>query len=421
MAEEYTKLLDTETCSRFLTNLDELNVAYRDVFVQWAEKELAVDEANAVCVKPDVTEKINVQNCRDVIGFQDMTSSTTGSKDLKIASSVLDFVLNYVIQKDESWRLPVTVDDGRQLYPSYWLSVLKTKNWIQSSDLKHFEPLNRDNLERLLTRLPTLQVTETVQSFLEIHFGLNLSGILAVKLKAMEITDKRIAIFDQLLALSQQESESIVEKMENQLENARVVSRNKRLGNEIERIVMEQFQDSGLKTQWTGIGSDIGLSLAEDVGRVTVSTSSGSGRVVIEVKATTSEVVRITLRQAEEALNSKTRFILCVADLRDCTFLDDLRSETELSRAKLEEVVKKLRFYPSLSNHLDTAVSESEKLVGHQIELKDVEVKPGVRISFEESSIRIGISSEIWMSGVPFTDAVNLCNQLLEGNSSTKA
>lgn len=141
MSESYLDLKEKEDCKKLLDVLKKLDVAKPDVFIKWKEKGLSPDEATAVGVNSSFTARASVPNCSDVIGLQDMTSAAVGDKDIKRASKVMDFILRYVIEVDTSWNTPITLAQSKQLYPSYWLAVLKTKDWIPSSDPKHSKKL----------------------------------------------------------------------------------------------------------------------------------------------------------------------------------------------------------------------------------------------------------------------------------------
>jgi len=406
-----------EEQDRLLSAFHSLQVAYGNPMLTWAEKSLKLEEATAVGEQGEFRIAVDVKECSDIIGLQDMTSAVVGGKDPSKAAAVLEFVFNFVLENDTSWTAPVALDQGRSLYPSYWLAVLKTKDWVPSADGKHSEPLNEENIERVLLHISPLTLSNNVETFLTKHFNQSSSSLLALRLRQVEPSDQRMEVIGGLLSLSPEQSKGVVEKMRKHLENAKDWQINNTLGKTIEKVVSKAFEEMGFRTRWTGIGSDFAVvGLLDQVGELLVFDPAKSGsEILIEVKATTSNGVRMSLAQAEESVNSKARFLPCVADLRGSTVRDELQDGADPKAELKDRIIQSLKFSTELWKKVETAVSEAKGLEGHQTNLKNFETEPGVRLNFEEGSIRVGVSDEVWGSGLSFQDGLTYCKDHLSG------
>ena len=95
-------------------------------------------------------------------------------------------------------------------------------------------------------------------------------------------------------------------------ERRRVVQANRALGEHVEKLVKESLEAGDFVVRRTGVGSDFEIHQeTDDVMNLEVTRS---GRTwLVEVKATRDQQgVRMTTKQAKEAVKEKSRFLLCV-------------------------------------------------------------------------------------------------------------
>jgi hypothetical protein len=410
---EYLTILPEDEQNKFLEALSGASIAFQEPCFVWPEKHLDQKDADSLSFAGKFPTGANVGSCADLIGLQDITSAAAGAKDLVQASRILEFILGYVLSNDDSWKSPVNLGD-KSLYPCYWLAVLKTKDWVSSIDGRHLEPLSKENLERLLLSISSFKLTEPTAHFLAKHFEMSLPGILALQLKTMSPSDQRIVLVDKLMALPSEYVQKITDEVKNRLEIIQTVRRNQRIGRIVEKIVKEIFGKEGFKTEWTGIGSDFKLLESDDVGYVSITqvgnTDVESG-ILIEVKSTSTEMVRLTLTQSKKAVQQKARYILCVADLSSENL--SIESDEEIPDGLIESVRHSLKFVVDIAERIETAHKAAESLQDYQIELKDTEISPGIAIRFEESQIRLGVMKQIWGTGCSLEEVVSNCRNIL--------
>lgn len=415
MSNAYITLLPQNERTKFFEVLETLTISYKTPIFTWTNDQFNEKEANAVAVSATFSNGAKV-DATDLIGLQDMTSAVAGGKDPVQASKILAFIINYVINHDDSWQSPVLIGD-RAIYACYWLAVLKTKDWVPSIDGKHLESLNRECWERLLT-ISNLNLTNNIVDFLGKHFGINLPGILALKLKVMNPLDYRTTIIDKLITLSSEEASRIAAEVQERLNDIEIVRGNQKLGRIVEEITKSIFEKQGFKTEWTGIGSDFKVVETNDIGSVKLRTpqNSESSEILIEVKATGKEIIRMTMTQAEKAVERGKKYILCVLDLSEIIIpiLSDKNQEQDAKTVEL--VMKSLKFVTDVGSKVSEAVEKAASFQDRQGELREVEVPPGVKISFEETDIRLGVMKKIWGDGYALEEVVRYCKDILSSN-----
>jgi hypothetical protein len=415
MANEYVTLLPPDERTKFFEALSSISVSFETPIFQWSDKQLNEKEADALASSTTFPTGAKV-DAWDLIGLQDMTSAVAGGRDADLASKVLAFVLTYVINHDDSWLSPTLIGD-KAIYSCYWLAVLKTKDWVPSIDGKHLESLNRESWERVLN-IPDLELNGNIVSFLGKHFGINLPGILALKLKVMNPLDYRTMIIDKLITLSSDDASKIAAEVEKRLNDIENVRNNQKLGRIVEEISKRIFEKRGFKTKWTGIGSDFRLVEPDDIGSLKLQSSENSqdSGVLIEVKATAREITRMTMVQAKKAIQTGTRYILCVLDVSGIT-IPDVKGE-EQDPKTVELVAKSLKFVTDVGSKIDEAVKKADGFQDHQGELKDVEIPPGIKIRFEETDIRLGVMKKIWGEGYSLEEIVPYCESIVSTRST---
>ena len=415
VSSEYLDIVKQDEQDKFLETLSRTSISFQTPIFEWTNKQLSEREATALASSGNFPNGIKI-DVLDIIGLQDMTSAVAGGKDSALASKVLDFILRFVINNDNSWITPIVVGD-KAVYSCYWLAVLKTKAWVPSIDGK-LESLNKESWERFLS-IPDLELTDNIVGFLGKHFGINLPGILALKLKVMNPSDYRTSIIDKLITLSTDDASKIAAEVEKRLRDIENVRSNQKLGRIVEEITKNIFEKQGFKTKWTGIGSDFRLVEPDEVGSLELQPSENpqDSGVLIEVKATRTEIARMTMVQAKKAIQSGTRYILCILDLSEIN--SPIVSDVE-DPNMIELVVKSLKFVTDIGIKIEEAFKKADGFQDHQGDLKNLEIPPGVKIRFEETDIRLGVMKKIWEEGYTLEKIVSYCNIILNVSSSAK-
>jgi hypothetical protein len=191
-----------------------------------------------------------------------------------------------------------------------------------------------------------------------------------------------------------------------------VVEHNQRIGHIIEKIALEIFQNQGFRTEWTGVGSDFKLINQEDeLGSLKIFPLSfdQNSEILIEVKATATGIAKLTMTQAQTALNYRQRYIICVLDLSsfDNTILLD-----DLTPTVVQTVKDSMTFVGNIANTIEEAFQKASALQLNQNIIKEVEVPPGVKITFEDSDIRIGVLKKVWAQGQLFAEIAQYCSAI---------
>lgn len=104
MSADYLTSLEPDKQGKLLEALESVLIACQDPSFSWNEKQLDEKEANSIAASGKFPMGVKLGSCADLIGLQDMTSAVAGAKNLEQASKVLEFILTYVINDDNSWE-----------------------------------------------------------------------------------------------------------------------------------------------------------------------------------------------------------------------------------------------------------------------------------------------------------------------------
>lgn len=109
-----------------------------------------------------------------------------------------------------------------------------------------------------------------------------------------------------------------------------------------------------------------------------------SGRTwLVEVKATREQRgVRMTAKQAKEAVKGKSRFLLCVVVVT-------------VEEPRLEDVREGMRFVENIGEAIAPLCSDLDKLEGFREEITASE-SSGVQLEVTSGDARIRVASSVW-------------------------
>ncbi len=114
--------------------------------------------------------------------------------------------------------------------------------------------------------------------------------------------------------------------------------------------------------------------------------------ILVEVKATTGDVVRMTVAQARTAVNESERFALCVVQL-------------DTPDMSAEIVREQCRFVMDIGTQIEPIWDEYE---GFEETKGDLRTTIGdVRLDIAGSEVRFRVSAGAWTEGLEFDDAVS--------------
>src|SRR6185312_9017395 len=105
--------------------------------------------------------------------------------------------------------------------------------------------------------------------------------------------------------------ESLADAVEAERRRTRNVERCRRLGLAVQEAIKKAMENYNLKLTLVDKGFDYAVESIEDA-----ATTFEIGPYLLEVKATTSGDARLTPAQAQTSSKNKSRYILCVVDLR---------------------------------------------------------------------------------------------------------
>lgn len=275
--------------------------------------------------------------------------------DKILAERLFSFVVNISVKEDEYWNKTRTVNlrnktgEERppfQVYSSTWPFELKVRSWVPSMDEEgkitgqsqaneaNLSPLLdpkwlRDNPQAMVLlhhvfgfRQLTLML-ESLESDVESDLVKLLQDPDLIKsavdnLDAVKIAVKNPEAVEFISQVGAEEIQQIRAELEERKRQAEVRDRNNNFGYAVQAAVKEAMESLDLHLELVDSGYDYEVFPDDS------SFSFEIGSYFLEVKATITQDVRLTPKQAEMACSYSDRFVLCVVDLSE---FPDVRSK----------------------------------------------------------------------------------------------
>lgn len=321
------------------------------------------------------------------------------------ARRFLEFLLRYVIKAERSWVNGIATKCScgatHTLRPG-WLALVRNNGWVPAGKGRGERPAAA-NVASLLDEELKQHILSDADSA---RFLLKLDIGLADLLRVGVPESKRFQL-DQLSAKIYDSEEATIESVEIVLTDRsirdlvlekkrekEIVERNQNVGKLIEDLLRKELEAESVTVRRRPVGSDFEVeSDFVDGGQEQL---LDVGRYILEVKATSTAFVRMTLRQGIESCKAEHahRYALCVVPL----------TQTPMDEAAVRA---NARFVVGIGAHL----KEKVKAAG---ELKTLEqtISPSsagaVAIDLVQSQVKLRISSSVWEGTRTFEQFVEL-------------
>lgn len=342
---------------------------------------------------------------------KDETGLDAVRRSKKRAVGLLLFLANYVLEVDADALDAVEADcecgEKHRHYRAAWLVPMCKRRWVPLGDSKQSSATAEtiaqlfDGREEELRQLTAGKGRKLLEALSISLADLSLRAV-------AKDEDTRISLIDsltdivraadndaekvKLVAEEISQSPKLLDEIREHRERREKIQRNQALGAEVEQLLKEALQDHGLKVTRTGVGSDYEVEedYVVDNKEVFLVVEDGRRSFLIEVKATVGKVARMTVTQAETAVNSKDRFILCMVRLDShevtpeivrerCRFIMDIGHQ-------IEPVWEEYRRYQETKGAVRTRVGEVELIVS-------------------DSEVRFAVGEGAWTGGRSLHDA----------------
>jgi hypothetical protein len=324
------------------------------------------------------------------------------------AARFLQFILDYVVDADESWKRRVTVrcecGNEHEIIPCEWLSFIRDREWVPRA--KGQGRLTDASLARLTrhdTRLAETVTREEHTDFLNL-IGINVleQAVLAAGESQSSELRRQLAQLARLALQHPGAVTQLIEDIEAHHQADKRWQANQKLGKIIEKLIKEQLNSHlsqlriRLKPQFKGydLGAYVDDPSYADVGWIEMQQSE-TLLAKIEIKATRGKAVSMSNLQGAEASNDEARFWLCVVPLDADEEIDELTPERVEELACFVSDIGS-RLAPAREGIQDAVESADES--GFDLEHID--------------DIRYGIRSEIWeRDALPLTSFVEMLSR----------
>jgi hypothetical protein len=333
---------------------------------------------------------------------------------------LLDFALDFDNSALEPLRLTCSeCKEAHSIYTSNWLWVLKTQKWIPVTKGKQETP-SAKNLAALLQNQPEMLDILVGDKPSKFFNNLNVSISDIIKFAIAKDEETKLALdnatgrlyksfsgntkrLTRLAELIEGEP-SIMVELEKKMSDLERVRRNQRVGATVEKIFKELFEtnemkQSGFKIERTGVGSDFALEhdLVENGQEQLLGISKGAKKILIELKTSTENCVRMTTMQGQTAVTNQGNYVLCVVPLGDDMSESSVRDNS--------------RFVLDIGNKLVDKVAKVDELQQKSIEVSSIEGEVGIEVN--EGTVRFRVSKQVWDAGRNFGEFLEHLKQHL--------
>lgn len=308
----------------------------------------------------------------------------------ELAASLLGLVLAYVAPNDPEWQTTRAIAARRgqesskvDIRPALWLADVRTRTWV---------PVQGDGGRRLvqpdvhalrpLLRHEWLGQNEPAIRLLAEFFGFDALELCLVSVSPDEIVQRKIredlARVVNLLGADAEQYGQLVSQLETRERWQQQRERFLNLGRAVQDAVAKTLSAIGLNVRLVDRGYDFEVSYS-NVGDASYQFEVET--FLVEVKATTTDRVRMTPKQASTAASCTDRYVLCVVDLRG------LPEERLGQPWSTDDVMQLAKLTIDVGNNVRPTWQLIEQARGGT-----------VRISGDES-LRYEVPADIWESG----------------------
>lgn len=328
------------------------------------------------------------------------------------AIDLLRFLADHVLSSHSFALEPIDVEceceQRHRCYPCDWLSPMAENRWVPIGDHKRsaasaesiaqlFE--KREEELRHLTRGDGRKLLKSLGISLA---DLGLRAVAKDEDTRIELIDSLAGIFSgmehdpanvRLLAEELKHSPRLLKDLQDQRERREKVHRNQDLGAKVEQLLQEALRSHGLNVERTGVGSDCEVEndVVEDNQEMLLELKGERRSLLVEIKGTLSNVVRMTERQAEKAVSEAERFTLCIVRLDD-------------SEVTIDAVRERCRFVFDIGAQVAPVWKEYSRYRKSKAEactrMGDVE------LVVNDGEVRFAVGQGAWDAGVPLDRAV---------------
>jgi hypothetical protein len=338
-----------------------------------------------------------------LVGTETFYNAVRGSRER--AARFLQFILDYVVEADDSWKRIEDVEcecsEHHEIIPSEWLAWIRDREWVPGRRGAH-ERLTNSSLSQLTrddARLADMVIREEHTEFLNLT-GINVleQALLAADQSQRSELRRQLALLARLAAQHPDTVTQLIQNIEARQEANKRWRENQKLGKIVEDLIGARLKSRlsllriRVRPQFRGydLGAYVDDASYADVGWIDV--QQGETLIAkIEIKSTRGDAVSMSNVQGAEASNDLTRYWLCVVPLDPGEDIDELTAE------RVEDMA---RFVSGIGERLAPA----QQGIQGAVESAD---ESGFDLEHIDD-IRYGIRSEIWESeAVSLTDFVD--------------
>ena len=321
------------------------------------------------------------------------------------------FLTEWLIRYDKGALDIQTADcecgSSHTYYPAMWLVPIIENSWVPQSqgtrDRARAQSLARllkgrwalRNNDDALRLLKALDISE-----LDLSVYLTADSEEAVPVLRETLNTILVSAGDRLgdvhtIIKAMQADPDLLSHLEDRNKSIERINENRRIGRLVEDLVREGLKAEGFRVKRTGTGSDFEIDV------MSMELRRKNRTWLVEVKASREEKVRMSERQAEEAVKCGAGFLLCVVPLEH-----GVEPQSHHVRAGM-------RFVQNIGSRIGPLYERLGRF-NEQHNVATTIDDPDIQLEIGSGTPRIGISNSVWEDG---THLDHLSDQLTSGGT----
>lgn len=349
---------------------------------------LGYDKLESILIEQSDVSKVDhkIEGNEEIISILPFWNEVVGkiSEYQERGKLLFEFVVKYLINHDDSWEKNVSVNCSckaktHKIIPAHWLASLKSDAWVPYKTVENKivrREATKESIENLFT---PEEIKELIKSnpgnitMLLPHFGfdeLDLkitlhsiekdkpeSNVRKDLSKLVGLTDvlKDVPDLPDMVNRSPDAFKEAIEKLRERLESVTIIDENKRIGENVEKIIAKILHDRGFTIRPIYKGGDLEIWPEEegwDGGLIEIES------YLLEMKFTSGTRVHLSKTQSEMAQSKRKNYLVLVVEnvdnlrehlkeMNETSISDDIITIVVENSKVIEELYTKLGAFPS--------------------------------------------------------------------------
>ncbi len=365
---------------------------------------------------------------------EDKSVLNNSRKANKRTTKLLEFITECVLVKDTKLFDEVQIQIYGQpvsLYPSFWISRLKSNRWVNTGKDKS-EMATSSNLSDYFEKSNLLSKKlkdEKTAKFLNI-IGVSVGDLTKnIYAKTDEEKFEWDKAYTSILSAGHNNQvtpeevlgifndPALIEEIKKKRKEKTIVKNNRDIGLTVEdifeQVIDEELSQSNLNIRKEVVGRDFDIIEAVELENDFIDENTGrenllvvndnTRRYAIELKSTRTDYIRMTKAQGQLSTDKKDEFALCVFN-HSLDFENFRDEEGNVKESIINEIKTNVRFVTNIGELLTKEVSKVKELDNKVAQTRTS--NNDIDVDIEEGQIKYKVKESVWSNGLPLSEFI---------------